>query len=101
MFVHKAIKRFIKLFLEIIMKIGVAGSLESNDAIITVKESDGLKITVKSIVYDFFHLQIEEVIKSTLKEKNLENVEVICEDKGALDYTIKARLLTAISRMEK
>ena len=83
------------------MKIGVAGSLESNDAIITVKESDSLKITVKSIVYDFFHLQIEEVIKSTLKDKNLENVEVICEDKGALDYTIKARLLTAISRMER
>ncbi len=83
------------------MKIGVAGSLESNDAMITVKESDGLKITIKSIVYDFFHLQIEEVIKSTLKEKNLENVEVICEDKGALDYTIRARLLTAISRMEK
>ncbi|MBR5250726.1 MAG: citrate lyase acyl carrier protein [Clostridia bacterium] len=83
------------------MKIGVAGSLESNDAIITVKESDQLKITIKSIVYDFFHLQIEEVIKSTLKEKNLDKVEVICEDKGALDYTIKARLLTAIARMEK
>ena len=83
------------------MKIGVAGSLESNDAMITVKESDALKITIKSIVYDFFHLQIEEVIKSTLKEKNLDNVEVTCEDKGALDYTIKARLLTAISRMEE
>ena len=83
------------------MKIGVAGSLESNDAMITVKESDALKITVKSIVYDFFHLQIEEVIKSTLKAKNLKRVEVICEDKGALDYTIKARLLTAISRMEE
>ena len=83
------------------MKIGVAGSLESNDAIITVKESTELKITVKSIVYDFFHEQIEEVIKSTLKATNLENVEVICDDKGALDYTIKARLLTAISRMEK
>ena len=83
------------------MKIGVAGSLESNDALITVKECNELKITVKSIVYDFFHLQIEEVIKSTLKDKNLENVEVICEDKGALDYTIKARLLTAISRMER
>jgi citrate lyase subunit gamma (acyl carrier protein) len=81
------------------MKIGVAGSLESNDAMITVKESDTLKITVKSIVYDFFHSQIEEVIKSTLQEKNIENVEVTCEDKGALDYTIKARLLTAISRM--
>ena len=83
------------------MKIGIAGSLESNDAMITVKESDAFKITVKSIVYDFFHLQIEEVIKSTLKTKNLETIEVICEDKGALDYTIKARLLTAISRMEE
>ena len=83
------------------MKIGVAGSLESNDAMITVKESNETKITVKSIVYDFFHLQMEEVIKNTLKEKNLEKVEVICEDKGALDCTIKARLLTAIERMEK
>lgn len=83
------------------MKIGVAGSLESNDALITVKECNELKITVKSIVYDFFHLQIEEVIKSTLKSKNLDKIEVICEDKGALDYTIRARLLTAIARMEK
>lgn len=82
------------------MKIGVAGSLESNDALITVKESNELKITIKSIVYDFFHLQIEEVIKNTLKSKNVEKVEVICEDKGALDYTIRARLLTALSRME-
>jgi citrate lyase subunit gamma (acyl carrier protein) len=83
------------------MKIGVAGSLESNDAMITVKESTEMKITVRSIVYDFFHLQIEEVIKTTLKEKNLDKVEVVCEDKGALDCTIKARLLTAIERMEK
>ena len=33
-------------------------------------------------------------------EKNVKNVEVICEDKGALDYTIKARLLVALARME-
>lgn len=83
------------------MKIGVAGSLESNDALITVKECDQLKITVRSIVYDFFHLQIEEVIKTTLKSQNIQKVEVICDDKGALDYTIRARLLTALSRMEK
>ena len=30
------------------MKIGVAGSLESNDALITVKECDGRKIEIKS-----------------------------------------------------
>ena len=82
------------------MKRLVAGSKESNDALITVKESDKLTVTVKSIVYDFFHEQIEKVIYDTLAERGIGNVEVICEDKGALDYTIKARLLTALDRME-
>ena len=52
------------------MKRGIAGSLESNDALITVKESDTLSVTIKSIVYDFFHEQIEKVIYDTLNEKN-------------------------------
>ena len=75
------------------MKRGIAGSMESNDALITVKESDKLSVTVKSIVYDFFHEQIEKVIYDTLAERGIGNVEVI-------DYTIKARLLTALDRME-
>lgn len=82
------------------MKRGIAGSLESNDALITVKESDKLEITVKSIVYDFFHKQIEKVIRDTLAELGIDKIEVVCEDKGALDYTIKARLTVAIKRME-
>ena len=82
------------------MKRGIAGSLESNDALITVKESDKLTITVKSIVYDFFHKQIEKVIRETLKELGVEKIDVVCEDKGALDYTIKARLIVAVRRME-
>lgn len=73
--------------------------MESNDALITVKESDTLNITIKSIVYDFFHEQIEKVIRDTLKELGVEKIDVTCEDKGALDYTIKARLTVAISRM--
>ena len=73
--------------------------MESNDALITVKESDTLNITIKSIVYDFFHEQIEKVIRDTLKELGVEKIDVMCEDKGALDYTIKARLTVAISRM--
>ena len=48
------------------MKRGIAGSMESNDALITVKESDKLSVTVKSIVYDFFHEQIEKVIYLSL-----------------------------------
>ncbi len=83
------------------MKIGVAGSLESNDALITVKSSDKTEIIIESIVYDFFYEQIKAVIEETLKTQNLTNVCVVCKDKGALDYTIRARLLTAIERMEK
>ena len=83
------------------MKIGVAGSLESNDVLVTVREADGINISIKSIVYDFFKNQIEKVIKDTLAELKIENISVSLEDKGALDYTIKARLLTAISRMEE
>ncbi len=83
------------------MKRAIAGSLESNDALITVKESDELSVSVRSIVGDFFGDQIEKVIYDTLAEKGVSKVEVTCEDKGALDYTIKARLLTALSRMEE
>ena len=39
------------------MKIGIAGSLESNDALITVKSSDKTEIIIESIVYDFFYEQ--------------------------------------------
>jgi citrate lyase subunit gamma (acyl carrier protein) len=83
------------------MKIGVAGSLESNDALITVTENDKIEIEIESIVYDFFHEQIEKVIIETLKELNIDNLKVVIRDKGALDYTIKARLITAIERMGK
>ena len=81
------------------MKVGVAGSVESNDILITVQSSESLIIEITSIVDAFFHDQIEKVIKDTLIENNIMNVKVTCQDKGALDYTIKARLVTAIKRM--
>lgn len=81
------------------MKVGIAGSVESNDVLITVCESDTLIIDITSIVDAFFHEQIEKVIIDTLNELNIKNVKVTCQDKGALDYTIKARLITAVQRM--
>ena len=82
------------------MKIGVAGSIESNDVLVTVKESDHLSITIESIVYDFFKDEIEKVVKDALNEANITNVAVKLQDKGALNYTIRARLLTALERMK-
>lgn len=78
-----------------------AGSYESSDCIITVSESDQLDIQIESIVFEQFGEQIKEVILNTLSEMNIEKIKVECFDKGALDYTVKARLLTALQRMGK
>ena len=80
------------------MKSATAGSVESNDCLISVSELDHLEINITSIVDAFFHDQIYAVIANTLKELNIKNIKVDCNDKGALDYTIKARLLTALER---
>jgi citrate lyase subunit gamma (acyl carrier protein) len=81
------------------MKVGTAGSKESNDCLVTVKENIETKIVIDSVVAAFFYDQIMATVKETLKEMNTENVLVTVEDKGALDYTIKSRLISAIKRM--
>jgi len=81
------------------MKNGVCGSMESNDCLITVEPSDKTEIIIESIVYDFYGMQIREVIIDTLNELNIDDVRVFCIDRGALDYTIKARVKVAVERM--
>lgn len=82
------------------MKIASCGTLESNDCLITVKKYEKLEIVIESIVYDQFKDQIESVIKDVLKEMNQTSLFVHIQDKGALDYAIRARLMTAILRLE-
>lgn len=78
-----------------------AGTLESNDCLVTVQHSDQLEITVESIVYEVFGEQIEHEIREVLKKLNIKKLNVHISDKGALDYTIRARLMTAIKRLEE
>ena len=75
-----------------------AGSLESSDCLITISNSDTLNIVIESVVFKQFGDDILEVIKKTLKQHKIEQLDVLCQDKGALDYTIKSRLETAILR---
>ena len=82
------------------MKKGTAGSKESNDCYVTVEEAENTKIIIDSIVGAFFYDQIKQTIEDTLKELQTKNVKVIVEDKGALDYTIKSRVISAIKRMK-
>ncbi|MDD4212521.1 MAG: citrate lyase acyl carrier protein [Bacilli bacterium] len=82
------------------MKKGSAGTIESNDVKITVEEALDLQIKIESIVFEFYGDQIMKVIKDTLDELGIEKVHVLVQDKGALDYTIKSRLMTALERMK-
>lgn len=77
-----------------------AGTLSSNDCLITVEPSETLEISIESIVFEAFGEQIEHVIRGVLKQLKIKKLKVSIQDKGALDYTIKARLITAIHRLE-
>lgn len=80
---------------------GIAGSFDSNDCLVTIKKADKLTITIDSIVKDYFYDCILDTVKKALEEKNAKNISVEIQDKGALDFTIRARVLTALKRYEK
>ena len=82
------------------MKKGTAGSKESNDCYVTVEEAENTKIIIDSIVGAFFYDQIKQTVEDTLKVLEITDIKVIVEDKGALDYTIKSRVISAIKRMK-
>lgn len=82
-----------------INKMATAGSLESNDILIMISKGEGnIDIELESVVKEQYGEDIKKVIKDTLKEEGVEDVKVIAQDKGALDFTIKARVKTAIHR---
>ena len=79
---------------------GIAGTLESSDIMVTLEEnpSGGIIINLKSTVESQFGHQIRKVIADTLKEVGIDDVCVNANDRGALDCTVKARVLTAVQR---
>ena len=79
---------------------GNAGTMESNDIMITVEPSDagGVQVDLTSSVYQQFGKQIISVIKETVAKYDVKNAVITAVDKGALDCTIKARVEGAVFR---
>jgi len=75
-----------------------AGTTESSDCLISLHPSTERIIQIESVVFDQFGDQIKHVILSTLNYYKIDQITVDCFDKGALDYTIKSRLETALKR---
>ena len=79
-----------------------AGTMESNDIYVMIMPNPkgGIEINLQSIVMKQFGEEIESVILDTLVELGVENIIVNAQDKGALNYTIKARIETATKRAQ-
>ncbi|WP_093794066.1 citrate lyase acyl carrier protein [Sporomusa acidovorans] len=78
-----------------------AGTLESNDIMITVVPNQAEKevtIELQSLVLAQYGKQIRKVIADTVREQGVTALAVKAIDRGALDCTIRARTLTALSR---
>lgn len=79
---------------------GNAGTMESNDIMITVEPSDGggVQVELTSSVYQQFGKQIIAVIRETVAGYGVKNAVITAVDKGALDCTVRARVATALTR---
>jgi citrate lyase subunit gamma (acyl carrier protein) len=83
-----------------VIREAVAGTLESSDLLVKVAPSNQgkLDIVIRSEVMKQFGKQIRRVIDDTLTKLEVSEGTVVVEDKGALDYAIRARVQAAVLR---
>lgn len=81
-------------------KPAVAGTLESSDVQITLRPNpgQGIQIELQSDVKVLFGQAIEETVRAVLAEFGVQDALVDVNDKGALDFVIRARMECAVCR---
>ena len=78
-----------------------AGTVESTDILIMVAPAEpgsGINVELKSPTIQQYGEHIKNLIIATVKEQGIEDAIINANEKGALDYTIKARVKTALKR---
>lgn len=78
----------------------IAGTLESSDVQIMIapNNNEGIQLELSSSVEKQYGDEIKAVILDTLDHLGVKNATLQVEDKGALDCTIKARVIGAVHR---
>ncbi len=95
----------IEVFMEFIKS--EAGSLESSDCFVSIEPSENFMIEITSTVDKQFHNAIIKDVESTVnnfkKQINLNDlpIKLKIDDRGALPFALKARILTALNRAVK
>ena len=77
-----------------------AGTLESSDLFVRVTpiEGEGVEIELESTVYEIYAEAIKKSILESAQALKATGIKIMVQDKGALDYVIKARVEAAILR---
>lgn len=81
-------------------KPAVAGTLESSDVQITLRPNpgQGIQISLQSDVKAMFGDAIEATVRNVLADFDVKDALVDINDKGALDFAIRARMQCAVCR---
>ena len=82
-----------------IVRTACAGTEGSNDIVIEVSPgSEGIQIELDSCMEKLYGRVIREVILRSAEKMGVTKAQIRARDFGALDYTIEARVETAIRR---
>ncbi len=83
-----------------IIREAMAGTLESSDVMVRIAPAEGAQhdLLIASSVEKQFGEAIRQTLLQLLRRYRVEPVQVIVDDKGALDCVIRARMETALMR---
>lgn len=84
-----------------IIKAAQAGTVESCDVLVTITPADpgtGVKVELISPTMQQYGEHIKNLIEETVIFCGVQDAAVHANEKGAMDYTIAARVRTAVSR---
>ena len=83
-----------------IIREAMAGTLESSDVMVRIAPAEGPEhdLLIASSVEKQFGKAIRQTLLEVLQRYQVEPVQVMVDDKGALDCVLRARLETALMR---
>ena len=79
----------------------MAGTLESNDVMVTVSPADALEVQVTSIVLGQFGEELKRVALDTAAQLGVQGALIELDDRGAVECTVRARVETALTRAKE
>ncbi len=84
-----------------LLRAAQAGTVESTDILVMLApggQGSGLQIDLTSPTMEQYGEHIKKLIEKTLTDLEIHDAVVHANEKGALDYTIEARVKTAAKR---